>query len=147
MPMNNAGVWWLLAGSAVALELITGTFYLLMLGIGLAAAAACAHAGLPVTVQLLTAGLVGGGSVVAWHFKRQSNSKPSDASSNRDVNLDIGENVHVSAWNADGTCSVQFRGANWAAIAASPQDTLVVGVFKIVSVHGSRLTIARGESV
>ena len=34
------------------------------------------------------------------------------ASANRDVNLDIGETVHVDAWNADGTATVQYRGAN-----------------------------------
>ena len=43
--MADSTVWWLLAGAAVAVELMTGTFYLLMLAIGLAAAALAAHAG------------------------------------------------------------------------------------------------------
>ncbi|MFZ2989079.1 NfeD family protein, partial [Ideonella sp.] len=29
--MADSTIWWLLAGGAVALELVTGTFYLLML--------------------------------------------------------------------------------------------------------------------
>ena len=37
--MAHSTVWWLVAGAAVALELMTGTFYLLMLAIGLAAGA------------------------------------------------------------------------------------------------------------
>ena len=34
--MADSTLWWLLAGAAVAVELLTGTFYLLMLGIGMA---------------------------------------------------------------------------------------------------------------
>lgn len=143
--MTNAAVWWLLAGSAVAVELVTGTFYLLMIAIGLVAAAVSAHAGLSMTTQFLMVGFVGSGAVVAWHLKRERSPKPSDASSNRDVNLDIGEDVSVIAWNSDGTCSVEFRGANWAAVAGNPQDTLEIGVFKIVAIHGSRLTISKGR--
>ena len=43
--MSDSTLWWLLAGAAVALELFTGTFYLLMLAVGMAAAALAAHAG------------------------------------------------------------------------------------------------------
>ena len=144
--MIDASVWWLLAGGAVALELITGTFYLLMLAIGLAAAAISAHTGLSVSGQLITAGIVGGGAVVGWHLKRENDPQPLDANSNRDVNLDIGEDVSVVAWNKDETCSVKFRGAHWTAVAATPQDTLDVGLFTIIAVHGSRLTITNRKA-
>ena len=53
--MAESTIWWLLAGSAVAIELVTGTFYLLMLAFGLAAAALAAHAGAPLVVQIVTA--------------------------------------------------------------------------------------------
>ena len=33
MDMNPATVWWLIAGGLVAIELATGTFFLLMLAI------------------------------------------------------------------------------------------------------------------
>ena len=68
--MTESTVWWLLAGSAVAVELLTGTFYLLMLAIGLAAAAVAAQAGASVTVQFVIAAGVGGTAVVAWHTLR-----------------------------------------------------------------------------
>ncbi|MGA8787294.1 MAG: NfeD family protein, partial [Polaromonas sp.] len=32
--MSESSIWWLLAGAAVAVELMTGTFYLLMLAVG-----------------------------------------------------------------------------------------------------------------
>ena len=144
--MINAGMWWLLAGGTVVLELVTGTFYLLMVAIGFAAAAVSAYAGLSVSVQLMVAAIVGGGAVIGWHLKRENEPKPMDANSNRDVNLDIGEDVSVASWNNDETCSVKFRGAQWTAVAASPQDTLDVGVFTIIAVHGSRLTISRRKA-
>ena len=37
--MDQPTIWWLLAGITVAVELVTGTFYLLMIALGLAAAA------------------------------------------------------------------------------------------------------------
>lgn len=143
--MTDAGMWWVLAGGAVALELTTGTFYLLMLAIGLAAAAVSAHAGFELTIQVMVAAIFGGGAVVGLHFKRESNPKPLEASANRDVNLDIGEVVSVLEWNDDGTSTVKFRGANWAAVAAHPQDTVNTGVFKIIAVHGSRLTLTSAQ--
>ena len=67
--MAESTIWWLLAGGAVAIELATGTFYLLMLSAGLMAGALAAHLGLPLTGQIITAALVGGGAVALWHWQ------------------------------------------------------------------------------
>lgn len=53
--MAPSTLWWLLAGAAIALELLTGTFYLLMLALGMAGAAVAAHLGAGTVVQLLIA--------------------------------------------------------------------------------------------
>ena len=45
MDLSSASLWWVAAGIAVAVELATGTFYLLMIALGLAAAAIAAHLG------------------------------------------------------------------------------------------------------
>ena len=63
MDLSNASVWWVAAGVAVAAELGTGTFYLLMIALGLVAGAIAAHLGLGTTTQLLVAAVVGGGAV------------------------------------------------------------------------------------
>ena len=138
--MAESTVWWLLTGTAVAVELLTGTFYLLMLAIGLAAAALVAHLGVSMPVQLVVAALVGGGSVVGWHILRQRGPKELPAAANRDVNLDIGETVHVTRWNADGTTQVKYRGAQWTAVPA-PGSIPVAGPHRILEVVGSRLVI------
>ena len=141
--MNDSGIWWLLAGAVVMAELVTGTFYLLMMALGLVAAALSAHAGLGLTAQVLIAALIGGGAVVVWHIKRSQQPKPLPASANRDVNLDIGGEVMVDQWRSDGTALVKFRGANWTVVPAQPADSAQVGLFTITELHGNRLTVSK----
>lgn len=141
--MNESGIWWLLAGAVVVAELVTGTFYLLMMALGLVAAALGAHAGLGLTAQILAGALIGGGAVAAWHFNRSQQPKPLPASGNPDVNLDIGSEVMVGEWLSDGTALVKFRGANWTAVAAQPADGTQVGLFTITELHGNRLTVSK----
>ena len=89
--MAPSTIWWLLAGAAVALELLTGTFYLLMLAVGMAAAAMAAHLGVGMVAQLLTAAGIGGGAVVVWHQLRKKKASDPSARAMRSVNLDVGE--------------------------------------------------------
>lgn len=140
--MAESTIWWVLAGAAVAVELLTGTFYLLMLSLGLVAAALAAHAGATATIQLVVAAVVGGGSVVAWRSYKQKTPSAPPASANRDVNLDVGETVHVDAWGPDGTSSVKYRGANWS-VSLIPGATPSPGPHSVVEVVGSRLVVKK----
>lgn len=141
--MGESTVWWLLAGAAVAVELMTGTFYLLMLAVGLASGAVAAHLGVASVGQMLIAALVGGGFVAAWHWYRGNRPAPLSANANRDVHLDIGEPIHVARWNIDGTATVKFRGAQWTAVAANPEESSSPGNFRIKEMLGNRLVIER----
>jgi membrane protein implicated in regulation of membrane protease activity len=134
--MAESTIWWLLAGTAVGIELATGTFYLLMLAAGLSAAAIAAHAGASSTIQIVVAAVVGAGAVLAWRAYKLS------ANANRDVNLDIGEIVHVDTWNPDGTTTVKYRGANWA-VSSTGSDALTSGPYRVVEVVGSRLVVQK----
>jgi membrane protein implicated in regulation of membrane protease activity len=140
MDWNDATTWWIAAGVLVAAELATGTFYLLMLALGATAAALAAHGGLAFGSQLLSAAIVGGGAVAAWHFKRGRQPAALPASANRDVNLDIGETVHVTDWDAEGNAQVTYRGANWAARFAG-SGTPRPGSHVIRAVDGNRLLL------
>ena len=141
--MSESTIWWLLAGAAVGVELVTGTFYLLMLAVGLVAGAVAAHLGLPLVGQIVVAAVIGGGAVAVWHWHRGKSPAPLPANANRDVNLDIGEPVQVAQWNADGTATVKFRGANWTAVAADPDEAASPGNFRIKEMLGNRLVIER----
>ena len=140
--MSQSSVWWLLAGTAVAIELATGTFYLLMIGIGMAAAAVAAHLGLPLTGQILIAAFFGGGAVAFWHWQNSKRPQSTPLNANPDVHIDIGESVQVDQWNADGTASVKYRGANWTAIQATPSPP-TTGQFRIKEMLGNRLVIEK----
>jgi membrane protein implicated in regulation of membrane protease activity len=142
MGSNTATTWWIVAGVLVAAELATGTFYLLMLALGAAAAALAAHFGVAFSGQMLVAALIGGGAVAAWHVKRSRQPAAAPASENRDVNLDIGETVHVPAWSADNTAQVSYRGASWA-VRYVGQGAPQPGAHVIHAVEGSRLLLER----
>ena len=142
--MADSTWWWLIAGSAIVLELLSGTVYLLLLGIGFAAAALSAHAGFGLTAQLLVAALVGVGAVAVWYAVRRGRPAEAPSRSNRDVNLDIGQQVQIDAWNEDGTATVRYRGAQWTVVEASGRkasSTPSPGTHRIVEVVGSRLVV------
>ena len=142
MDLSNASVWWIAAGVVVAAELATGTFYLLMIALGLAAGALAAHFGSGQPIQLVAAALVGGGATAAWHWWRVSHAAPSlSTERDRDVNLDIGERVHVAAWGSDGTARVSYRGSTWTA-RLRPGAQAVPGEHIVAAVEGNWLVLA-----
>ena len=140
--MSDSTLWWLLAGAAIALELISGTFYLLMLALGLAAGALAAHAGAGLAWQLASAALVGGGAVLAWSRLARRRDQGADSAANPDLNLDIGQTVMVEHWHHDGHAEVQHRGARWEAELEHPTAQAASGRHRIVAVRGSRLILA-----
>ena len=140
MSWADSTVWWLAAGLLVAVELGTGTFYLLMLALGAGCAALAAHSGASFSAQLVVAALVGGGAVAAWHLRRMRQPAAPSAEANRDINLDIGTRVQVAAWNADGTARVPYRGANWSA-RHSGNGSPHPGAHVIVAINGSELVL------
>jgi membrane protein implicated in regulation of membrane protease activity len=139
--MAESTVWWLLAGAAVALELVTGTFFLLMLAVGLGAGAVAAHLGLGMSSQLVAAALVGGGAVAGWQRWRKLRPPAAPASANKDVNLDIGQTVRIEHWNQDGKAVVRYRGADWTASLSTPSPDAASGQYRIIAVEGSLLIV------
>ena len=139
--MPESTLWWVLAGSVVAVELMTGTFYLLMLSFGFVAAALAAHLGMTVPGQLMVAAIFAGGSVLVGRRYRKKISASLSLKGGPDGSLDLGAAVQVDTWRPDGTSTVKYRGANWEAglvdgEAPSP------GTHHIVKIVGSRLLLA-----
>ena len=138
--MSVSTIWWLCAGALIAVELVTGNFYLLVLAVGLVAAALATHLGAGTSTQFVTAALVSGGTAVGWHIRQLRHPRALAAASNPDVNMDVGEIVHVDAWNPDGTASVKYRGANWTVMHRSG-STPSTGAHRVAEVIGSRLLV------
>jgi membrane protein implicated in regulation of membrane protease activity len=145
--MEITTMWWLLMGIAVGLELLTGTFYLLMLALGLAAGAIAAHMGLNSGWQYLTAAMVGSGAVLYWYLRQRTGQtlNHADTQSNHNVHLDIGSTVEVAAWSPTGTAQVVYRGAQWAA-RHQTSGLQALGVYssgwhRITAVEGNTLVL------
>jgi len=113
--MTQANAWWIACGVLIAIEMATGTFYLLMLALGCAAGALAAYLGLAGPQQIVAAALVGGAAVVICRKLRKKNAPTLPADANADVHIDIGQAVQVEAWAPDGSALVKYRGAQWQA--------------------------------
>ena len=142
MDFSAPTLWWVLAGVLVVAELLSGTFYLLMIALGASAGALAAHAGVSSTAQLTAAALVAAGATAAWHLKRARQPRSAPAASNVDVNLDIGQTVQVATWREDGTAQVSYRGAAWQ-VRHAGTGAPEAGLHRIVAVHGNRLDLER----
>ena len=141
--MAQSTIWWMLAGLAVAMELVSGTFFLLMLASGLAGAGLAAYLGVPVMAQIVVAAVVCGGAVVALYWHRSQGPRSPSINANRDVQMDIGATVYVEQWNPDATASVQYRGARWTVEMADPDQPREPGLFKVEQLNGNRLVLGK----
>jgi membrane protein implicated in regulation of membrane protease activity len=136
--MDNPTLWLLIAGGLVMAELMTGTFYLLMLSLGATAAALMAYADGTLTWQFVTAAVVGGGAAVLWHLKKPLSNDAQDSN----VHLDIGETVTVDAWDEQGHTQVKHRGAQWSAV-CTQGSTPEPGLHRIHEMQGNRLVLEK----
>ena len=134
--MASYWIWWIIAGALVIAELLTGTFFLLALGVAFAIGGIAALLGATFEIQLVIAGVVAMAGVFLAHRWRRRQVPAA-----QDPPFDIGQTVRVQAWNPDGTARVAYRGTLWQAVMAGPDvsrgDTMV-----IVGVRGSTLVIA-----
>lgn len=138
--MADSTWWWLLVGALVALELLSGTFYLLMLALGAMAAAMAAHLGVPLVTQIVVASVAGLVSVALWYqIKKRQPGDPS-ARAQRSVNLDVGEIIQVETWLPDGSAQVKYRGALWRVI-QRPGNAPVPGAYRVAELVGSSLLV------
>jgi membrane protein implicated in regulation of membrane protease activity len=117
----------------VIVELMTGTFYLLVLGVGALAAALSAWLGAPFLVQVAVAGVVasvGTWLVQKWHAAQHKDGDQANA-------LDVGQMVTVERWvsQPEGLLRVRYRGTDWDA-RVKPGDVASAAV-----VEGGRLYI------
>jgi membrane protein implicated in regulation of membrane protease activity len=138
--MAESTLWWLLAGGIVAAELLTGTFYLLMLALGVAAAAIAAHLGMSLALQMVTAALMGASAVLACYFQKKTRASDPSSRSDRNVNMDVGETILIESWGTDGTATVKYRGAQWTAIHRAG-ITPSTGMHRIAELVGNRLLV------
>jgi membrane protein implicated in regulation of membrane protease activity len=141
--MQDYLIWTIVGFVLITVEMVTGTFYLLVLGVGAFAGALAAWLGAPFLVQVAVAGLVsvvGTWMVFKWHLNQQKAGGPSN-------DLDVGQTVTLARWvnQADGAMKVKYRGTEWDA-RIKPGDlaaaNLTEGAFLyILAQDGSALVV------
>jgi membrane protein implicated in regulation of membrane protease activity len=145
--MTESTAWWLITGVLVAAELLTGTFFLLMLAFGAVAGALAALAGWQAELQMVVAALVGGAAVLAWYTRNRRRTqahagKPLGSLPDPDLALDLGQTVTVTQWAPDGSTQVQYRGTTWTARPRSEAiSPLLPGPHRIAAMQGSVLLL------
>ncbi|MFM0051016.1 NfeD family protein [Caballeronia grimmiae] len=136
----NGLIWWIAAGVLIVTELFTGTFYLLMIALGLLAGGVAFAVGLALHVQLGVAALVALVAVVLLRRSRFGSWKRRDASRDTAVNLDIGATVEVAQWH-DRRARAMHRGAEWD-VELAPGESEGARLYCITALEGSRLVVA-----
>ena len=137
--MTSWMLWLALAGALTILELFSGTFYLLMIALGMLAGALAAFGGATEELQLLSAAVVGAAATALLRHRRP---RRADAAHDPNINLDIGQTLHVPHWQASqGTARVMYRGAMWD-VDLAPGAVARPGQFVIREIRGSRLIVS-----
>jgi membrane protein implicated in regulation of membrane protease activity len=148
--MTADTTWWVIAGALLAAELLTGTFFLLMLAMGAVAAALAAVAGCSPSWQMGLAATVGGAAALAWYWRLRGHRAqagqraPLGVQPDPDLALDLGQVVTVNQWGADGSAQVSYRGSLWSArllVPASIDSPPPSGHYRIAAMQGSMLML------
>ena len=133
-------LWWIGAGALIVAELLTGTFYLLMIALGFLAGAIAKLQGASLAAQCVWAALVALAAVVALRRSPLGRRRQRrDASANPDVVLDVGAPVEVAVWR-DGRARVPYRGAEWD-VELAPGESETARFYEIAAVRANRLIL------
>ena len=131
---------WLIAGFfLIIVELVSGTFYLLMLGIAAFAGGVVAYAGMPFSIQAIVAASLALVGFLWINRMRRSTSAVKMRS------LDVGQPTVFDHWvnRQGGQARVKYRDALWDAtlegdVAGEPGEVLY-----IASVDGNTLKVSK----
>jgi len=128
--------WWIVAALLIGAELLTGTFYLLAIGIAAALGGVAALLGASEPLQFAVAGVLGVILTIVAHRWRLAHAAPP-----QQPPLDVGQAVRVQRWNPDGTARVAYRGSDWDAELAAP-DTARAETMYIVATRANVLVLS-----
>lgn len=109
MPFDNFLVWLIAGFLLVIVELVTGTFYMLVLGLACFAAAGLAYSGSGFMGKAFGAAVVADfGVILVQHYKKAMEPK-------RMLGLDVGQPATFDSWvdQAAGQARVKYRDALW----------------------------------
>ena len=139
--MDEDYLWAILGLGLVIVELLTGTFYLLMLAIAAFGAALAAWLGQPISVQAIVAAVISGFGCYGVHVYRAKSAKQQMAP------VDAGQPARFENWvdQGAGRARVRYRGAAWdALVEMNPEKAAAVeegALLYVISANGNTLKV------
>ena len=130
--------WAILGMTLVIIELVTGTFYLLMLAVAAFGAALAAWLGQDFGVQAVVAGLIAAGGCYGVHVYR-GRSAPG-----RMAPVDAGQPASFESWVDQGArlARVRYRGSQWDALIEGESALEPGATLYVTATHGNTLKVS-----
>jgi len=134
-------VWWFVVGFGLLVaELLTGTFYLLIIAVAMGVAGLASLAGAPLALELVLAAVIGlGGSM--WLRTTRWGKRLHERGDDRVQHMDVGQTLRVEQWTPARTARAQYRGSVWD-VELAPGEAPVAGEFVIREISANRLIVA-----
>lgn len=135
--MDEDFLWAILGLTLVIVELLTGTFYLLMLAIAAFGAALAAWLGQGIGVQAIVAAVIAGAGCYGVHAYRAKNAKEQMPS------IDAGQPASFENWVDPGArrARVRYRGASWDALVEGEGAVDAGAMLYVVTANGNTLKV------
>jgi len=135
-------LWAILGLTLVIVELLTGTFYLLMLAIAAFGAALAAWLGQPFGVQAVVAAAVSAAGCYGVHVYRAKNEKEQMPP------IDAGQPASFENWVDQGArlARVRYRGASWDALVDGEGELDSGALLYVVTANGNTLKVTARRS-
>ncbi len=137
--MQPSLLWLLVGFGLVIVELLTGTFYLLMLGIAAFCAAVAAYFGQGFEVQVIVAVAAAAAGCYGVHLHHARNAKAQMPS------VDAGQPANFENWidQGGGLARVRYRGASWDARIDGQGDLEAGALLYVTHTEGHTLNVSR----
>ena len=135
--MTEDVLWAILGLALVIIEMLTGTFYLLMLGLAAFGAALAAWFNQGIGVQAVVAAVIAGAGCYGVHVYRARNVKEQMPS------LDAGQPASFESWVDQGArrARVRYRGTSWEAVVDGDAPIDTGAMLYVVTANGNTLNV------
>ena len=137
--MEPALVWLLLGLALVVVELLTGTFYLLILGLAAGMGSLAAWLGAPIWAQTVLVAIAGVAGIIV--IRRRKQGRPATHGNEQ---MDVGQTVVVESWISEPQrlAHVRYRDAPWDAEIVGSDAVAPGAVLYVIGTEGNRLRVA-----
>ena len=136
--MEEDLAWAIIGLALVIIELLTGTFYLLVLGIAAFGAALAAWLGQGFPVQVVVAAAIAALGCYGVHVYRARNM------TRQMPQVDAGQPANFETWVDRGArlARVSYRGASWDALVEGEESPEAGAILYVLATHGNTLKVS-----